>query len=78
MYKEIRKQIDPNSWYKPSEIAEKGWILPIKGKEAKRKYDFITRMIRLKKLSAKDRSTGEICPHYVVKGSDILNFIKYL
>lgn len=77
MYKETRKQINPNDWYKPSEIAEKGWILPIKGKEAKRKYDFITKLIRLGKLPAKNRSMG-VWPHYVVKGSDILNFIKDL
>jgi len=78
MYSKIRKLVDPNKWYKPREIATLNFILPIKGIEAKGKYDYVTKLIRLGKLPAKNRSTGKICPHWVVKGSDILDFIKDL
>jgi len=69
--KEIEKEIGFDVLYKPSEIVKNGWIYNKK----KYTYDFVLKLIRLKRLKAKNVGFGKK-NHYRVKGLDVIKYIR--
>ena len=63
--------IDPTKEYKPSEIAENGWILNTKGKKD---YLYVLNLIKGGKLRAKNHATLGQTKYFKVLGSDILTY----
>ena len=69
---EIKKEVNPDLFYRPSEIFKNKWIYNTKGNYLK---ESILRMIRLKRLEATDCGMGKIS-YYKVRGSEILRHIE--
>ena len=69
--KRIQKEVNIDLLYKPLDIVNSEWIYNGNGKYTK---NFILRLIRLKRLKAKDAGIGKV-PHYRVRGIDILEYI---
>ena len=72
---EIRKEINPEIYYSPHQIAKANWIVNGACQKEKARYEYILKMIRLGKLSAKNFGLGKV-PHYRIKGIDILSWLK--
>ncbi|MCK5015436.1 MAG: hypothetical protein KAS32_00025 [Candidatus Peribacteraceae bacterium] len=66
------KGIDTEKFYTVKEIAEMGWI---KTSSQRGKRDMILRLIRSGKLKAINLE-GKNRNRYIVKGEEILNFLK--
>jgi hypothetical protein len=62
--------IDPTREYKPSEIAQSGWIVNTKGKKD---YLYILHLINAGKLRARDVAIGQT-KYFKVLGADILKW----
>jgi len=71
----IVKQIEKERWYKPREIAKNGWIRPPFGKTEFSAYLYVLKLIKTRKLKAKNVGLGQT-PYFVVKGDEIVKFIK--
>lgn len=64
--------IEPDKWYKPSEISEMGLILNTQGEKSKQ---YVLRLIRKGLLSWKNYATGETQrAFYKVSGKEIIRF----
>lgn len=66
------ENIDPNRWYKPSEIAKNKFIV---NSVNKADMYFVLKLIRRGKLKADNYAT-ETKPFYRVRGSEIIRFIN--
>lgn len=69
----IRRELNPEVYYKPSEIARKRWITS-KGK-GKASYYYILKLIKNGKIKARNFGLGET-NYYRIRGMDILKFLK--
>lgn len=67
------KSIKPDQWYRLSHIAEQGWITNLGGSGSKR---HLYRLIQANRLPARDHGLSRKQPLYMVKGEDIINFIR--
>lgn len=76
-YEQIQKEVNPEKYYSALEIAKNGWITPIKkGDKAKFKYDYILKLIKNKKIPAKNIGSGKVVGRYYIRGIDILDWAK--
>jgi len=66
-------EIKPDQWYRLSQIAEKRWIVNMVGAGSKR---YLYRLIEANRLQARDHGLGKKYPLWMVKGDDIINFIR--
>jgi len=66
------KQINPERYYRPREIATLELITNSKNK---RDYFFVLRLIHKGRIRAKDRGLGET-PYYIVRGSEIIRYLN--
>jgi hypothetical protein len=73
----IKKEIDPDGWYKPRTIAENGWIVAPnrKGKSWIGSYAYILKLIKAGKIKAKNWGLGQT-PYYRINGREILKFLE--
>ena len=69
----IRRELNPEVYYKPSEIADNNWI-SCDGK-GKASYYYILKLIKNNKIKARNFGLGKT-PYYRIRGSEILKFIK--
>jgi len=71
---QVKKEIMPEAYYRPREIAENNWMIGYRGKNA---YYYILKLIKLGRLRAKDFGLGKT-PYYRVLGSDLLRYLETL
>ena len=69
----IRRELNPEVYYKPSEIAKKKWITS--NGTGKASYYYILKLIRNGKINARNFGLGET-NYYRIRGSEILKFLK--
>lgn len=67
------KDINPESWYRLSDIVKQKWVVNMVGKPSRR---FLYRLIEMNKLPARDFGLSKKQPLWMVRGSDIVIFIK--
>ena len=68
------KKIITNNWYRPSEIAQNGWIKNSKGKGD---YMLVLKLIRKGRLKARNFGLG-LTPYYRILGSEIIRYLNSL
>lgn len=71
--REAIQNIRPEAWYRLADIVRGHWIINTVGKASKR---YLYRLIESNRLLARDRGFGTAQPLWMVKGEDIINFIK--
>lgn len=69
-------EINPEEYYTPREIRDKGWILNAKGQSNYPSYLYILRLIKQGLLKAENRGIGEKLPRHIIKGSEIIRFLQ--
>ena len=70
--KQVKKEVTPGEFYRPSEIAKRGWIIDFKGKG---RYAYILKLIRLNRLRARDFGLGKT-PYYKVLGRELIRYLE--
>jgi hypothetical protein len=73
MYKDIIKQINPEEWYRISTIVKNKWIMNTVGGSSK--Y-YIHGLIKQGKLLSRDFGSGRRHALYMIKGEEIINYIR--
>jgi len=68
----IIKEIDPERWYRPMEIAKAGWI---RNAGNKGDYYYVLKLIKRGRLRARDFGLGKT-PYYRVLGSEIIRYLE--
>lgn len=65
-------------WYTPMEVAKQGFIQNSKGDEGtvRGRYNYILELIGSGKLAAKNYSTGNLRPNYLISEKAITNYHK--
>lgn len=69
---QIKKEINPEEFYRPRQIAQNHWILWYQGGNA---YLYILRLISKKRIKAKNFGFGKT-PYFRILGSELLRFIN--
>lgn len=65
-------EIDSKTLYRPSVIAQNGWITNTLGRPT---YQYVLSIIRAKQLKAQNLGQGKV-PYYLVPGAEILRYKK--
>lgn len=68
-------EIDPNKWYKPTIIAQNGWIQKPSINVVSSNYAYVLQLIRNGSLSSKNYGNGKT-PYFAVLGLEIIRFNK--
>ena len=67
-------EIDPNAWYRISDIVRHGWIANTKSRATR---PYVWALIKRGTLTARNRASSKTLPLWMVRGSDIITYIKH-